>query len=176
MTPRAPHTSGQTQRRPWGRAILARTLVLCLVWLVLVEGGVDYLAYGLIAVPLAVAVSCHLSPPGPRTRPAPGRVAGTLSLLGWALGRMVAGGLDVARRAVSRPVDIDPVVVEVPTHLRGPGLSFAVGLFNLMPGTVVQDLDGDVARVHCLSADLDPQGAWAELERRVARAAGLPHP
>lgn len=157
----------------WIRSAILRGVVLALLWVVLVEGDVGYFGYGVVAVPLVVAASLWLSPPrGGAGRPLRGRAVGWVRLVGWMLHRMFAGGVDVARRAVSRPVDIDPVEVRVPVALHGAARSFALALFNLTPGTIVMEVGNDAAVIHALSTDLDVVGTWAQLEGRVAAAMG----
>lgn len=166
------------------RAAIRRGLLLSLAWFVLVEADPRYLGYGLALVPVTVALSLRWLPAGPEpasaaasaTAPSTGsawrRLGATLGLLGWVAVQTVRGGIDVARRALARPVRVNPVQLEVPVDLTGGARAFALGVYCLMPGTMIITAWDGGARVHSLSADLDAAGTWEELQRRVALASG----
>lgn len=175
----------------WVVSLVLRGLALAVLWWVLVEGRAAYAVYGLVAVPLALAVSLWLVPAGsgglgPAVSGALGprpllsrrqlvpRVGGLLVLVGWYAGQVVTGGVDVARRLLRREPDVAPVVRRSRFHLpAGPARPLAVGMYGLMPGAVVSGTDGDVVWLHSLDAAIDPEGQWLALEERIARAAGL---
>ena len=153
--------------------LLRRTLGLTLLWWVLAEGSNAYWAYGLPTIVGCVAVSVRLRPLGPTGDGLPRRVVALARLTGWYLWFAVRGALDVARRALRRPVDIDPVVIPVRVRLpEGLARQVAVGMCNLMPGTLVQGLAGETAYIHALDAAMPVRAQWADLEERVAAAAG----
>lgn len=164
-------------------SLVVRGLVLGVLWWVLIEGRATYAGYGLVAVPLALAVSLWLVPAGswalgpqPLRRWAqPGRrVSGVLVLVGWYAWQVGAGGVDVARRLLRRVPDVAPVLRRSRFRLPpGPARQLAVAMYGLMPGAVVSDTDGDVVWLHSLDAAMDPEGQWRALEERIARAAGL---
>lgn len=163
----------------WVRAALVRGLVLLVLWWVLIEGDSSYLGYALIAVPLVVGASLMLSPPQTgRWRGVPGRLLAALRLAGWVIGQIVSGGVDVALRAVARQHGgrISPVSVLVPVRATGTARAFCMGIFNLMPGTLVQGIrtyDGqDQAELHVLATELDAIGNWTSLEDRIFRVSG----
>lgn len=153
-------------------SILLRALCAVLVWWALVEGDASTYVYGLAAVPAAVATSYALT--GRASRAAGirlGRVTAAVGLAGWVLRRSVAGGADVARRALWLPrPDVDPRWESYTTHLASPRarvlLAFVV---NLMPGALSANLDGDHFDVHVISPELDVAESIAELERRIER-------
>lgn len=176
------------------RATTVRAVVAAALWWVLVEGQSQYLAYGLIAVPAAVAASLWLAPPrsprpvspaGPRAgtdrRPAtglrtgwPSRAGGLVRLVGWYAANVVRGAIDVAGRVLRSPVDADPVVVRTTTRLpAGASRQAAVAMYGLMPGSLVADTDGETLWLHSLSADLGPEDQWRRLEEHVAAVAGM---
>lgn len=155
--------------------LAVRTVAMTVGWWVLTEADPKTAGYGVIAVPVAVLVSHYLAPLPQRQSPRlPGRVAATLRLVGWFLGQVVSGGVDVALRAVRRPVRIDPVQLRLPVLLPdGPARQVALGLVNLMPGSLVQQEDPDEITVHGLSAELPIERQWQQLQSRVASAFGL---
>ncbi|GAA1141301.1 Na+/H+ antiporter subunit E [Nesterenkonia lutea] len=182
--------SGRPPATAWVLTSLLRGVLLGLLWWGVSGGSADYLVYGAVSVVLATAMSLALLPPqGP---PLPGRwprqVLGGVVLVGWFLGQSALGGLDVARRALARPVNIDPCVVQAPFALpEGPARQLAVVMMNLMPGSMVQRVvtdSGEPAdftaqgpgeapagvQLHTLSPDLNPVEQWARLQHRVGAA------
>jgi hypothetical protein len=97
------------------------TGVVRLLWVVLVEGDPAYFAYALLAVPVAVAAAWCGCPrpdaPGAGPHPRLRRLLALLGLLAWLGVESVRGGVDVARRSLSRPVRVDPVEVVVQVRL-----------------------------------------------------------
>lgn len=170
-----------------------RAVVLGLLWWALSGAGADYVIYGLVSVVLATVLSLLLLPPsrGSSPRRWPRRLGSSIVLLSWFLGQSVLGGLDVARRVLARPVDIDPGVVVAPFALEpGHARQLALTMMNLMPGSMVQQVvtaDGKPAdntaegpvrepaavQLHTLSPQLDPADQWARLQARVGAAFGV---
>lgn len=160
------------------RAALVRGLGLTAVWWAMVEGDVSVLSYGLVLVPLALATSLYLAPPHPvdetlgRTGPVR-RAAATLRLAGWFLGKSVLGGLDVARRALTRVPDLDEGVVPYAWHTEDPLVRVVVaGLTSLMPGTLTVEAAEDVLHLHVLDRSADVETQLLELEQRVCACLG----
>ncbi len=158
-------------------SVLARAAVASLLWVAIVEADGGVLSYGMVAVPLAVAVSYVLT-----GRPARGRAGrwkrglASVRLGGWLLGRSVLGGIDVARRAV-RPsgARVDPYWTTYRTSLPTEGARIAlVFLMNLIPGSLSASRDGDLIEVHVIGTDLDVEAALTALESRIARATWAP--
>ncbi|EXF24787.1 cation transporter [Nesterenkonia sp. AN1] len=176
----------------WILSGVLRATVLGLLWWALSGAGADYLIYGLVSVVLATAMSLALLPPSAQISPRrwPRQVGSWVVLLGWFLGQSVRGGLDVARRVLTSPVDIDPEVVVAPFELEpGHARQLALAMMNLMPGSMVQQVvsaEGEPAdntaagpvrppaavQLHTLSVQLDPAEQWARLQRRVGAAFG----
>lgn len=157
----------------WIPALLLRTVSLILVWFVLAEGDLDYWMYAVPSVALAASVSLRLLPIRPARAPRLRQLGAAVGLLLWFLRGALIGGVDVAARAVRRPVDIDPMLVQAQIRLP-PGLTRVVALWmlNLMPGTLVVRAEGDVAEIHALDPALHPVAAWEDLQARVAAVAG----
>jgi multicomponent Na+:H+ antiporter subunit E len=157
-----------------------RLATLGVVWWAVSEGETYGWYYGAIVVALATALSLHLRPPraeGLSPRSFGRRVGALLSLTGWFVARSFVGGVDVARRAVSPGLDLQPGLVRhdlaiPPGHAR----SVVVGLISLMPGTLSAELDGDVLHVHALDVTTDVNEQVSELEDRVGRVTGWVRP
>jgi len=151
---------------------MIRALFLALLWVLLAGWDADYLAYGVVSVAAATALS-HLLVPRSRLRL---HVVGTARLVAWFLQQTGIGGQDVAHRAVTRTPDIEPAVVETQVWLpEGPARQTAMLLMNLMPGSMVQrELADDRVELHTLSSTLAPAQQFDELQHRVAAAFSLP--
>jgi multicomponent Na+:H+ antiporter subunit E len=153
-----------------------RAVVLAFCWWALTEGE-GLWSYGSVLVVAATAVSLLLRPPPVDRRERAGvggRFVGSLLLLPWFVGRSLVGSLDVARRAMARPLDLDTGLVDVVLRLPpGDARLVVVDAVSLMPGTLSADLDGDLLRVHTLDVGTDVPAQVAALESRIARAAGV---
>ncbi|MCI2265360.1 Na+/H+ antiporter subunit E [Sediminivirga luteola] len=182
-----------TSARParWAASLLARLLAGVVLWLAITEGSPAAFGYGAVAVPLCAAASYAITgAPGGRKdgagsaarRSVGGRVLrsarAVAGLSGWVLWRSIAGGLDVARRALSLPAaDIDPYWTSHTTRLDTTGGRVALAfVLNLMPGTLSAQLEGKRLAVHVISPEIDLHGAVSELESRIARVTGEDHP
>ncbi|MCS5480928.1 Na+/H+ antiporter subunit E [Corynebacterium sp. YIM 101645] len=153
----------------WVVAVVLRVFALVVVWEAVSSWEPAYALYGLVSVGAATALSLRLVPPGRMLR-----LRGAVVLLSWFLYKAVAGGIDVARRAVRPTPDIEPAVVRA--HLRlppGHSRELAMLLMNLMPGTMVQRVREEEVELHTLSLELRPVQQWEDLQDRVARACGL---
>lgn len=154
-------------------SVTGRVLLFALLWIVIVEAQAAYIAYGLLAAPLAAAASLAWLPPRPRTDDRTGVASGVrralsvAGLLGWLAMQSLRGGIDVASRSLARPVRVDPVEVAVPVELTGGAKAVTLAVLGLLPGTIVAEVRDREALVHTLSPDLDVQATWADLQRRV---------
>lgn len=162
-------------------AVTVRAFIAGLGWWVLSEGRADYAGAGAVVVLVTVGTSLWLAPARAGTvrqprRPArPVARAGALvGLVAWYAVQILRGGIDVAGRLLRRRVAVAPVVVETRTRLpEGVTRPLAVAMYNLMPGSLVRDIDGDQVSLHSLDTALEPRRQWRALEERLARAAGL---
>lgn len=160
----------------WLLSAVLRFLVFASIWLALSKADPANLAYGGMSVALVTGLSLMLLPPkAPTFRHWPARVWGTVLLVGWFFQQSVIGGVDVARRAMTRPVDVEPTVVNVAVALpEGAPQQLCFLLMNLLPGSMVQHVkrvDGHTfAEIHTLSIDLGPKEQWLKLQYRVAQA------
>ncbi|MDN5571301.1 MAG: Na+/H+ antiporter subunit E [Propionibacteriaceae bacterium] len=157
--------------------LMLRVVGLGLAWLVISEGRLDYLLYGALSVALATVVSVSVAPLRPLRLPSGRQLLAALGLAAWLLGRMVVGGVDVARRAVGPRRWVDPVEEDLPAPGDGVG-TFAAALAGLMPGTLVYRIGTDDVGMHALAPELDAASGWATLLERVRRVTrgGRPSP
>jgi multicomponent Na+:H+ antiporter subunit E len=152
------------------RAAAARAALLAGIWWALAEGAGTGWGLGVAVVALAVVTSLWLQPPGgpsPRPRAVPGFAL-------WFVRRSVAGGVDVARRALRRPVDIAPGLVQVPVRLPAgwPSVVLADAV-SLLPGTLAVTLHPGRIELHVLDERLPVAEEVRELEERVGRLFGV---
>lgn len=164
----------------WLRKVLAAALRMAgfaVAWLLLAGWEASYVGYGVVSVLAATGLSIVLIPIDvPPAGPiGPWRRLGSAVVLPvWFMGKSVAGGVDVAVRALRWRVDVQPAVVEARCSLPdGHARQLALLMMNLMPGTMVQRIKGDVVELHTVSVGLAPRHQWEELQRKVAPAFGL---
>lgn len=184
--------------RRWLRVLSVGFLrggLLAILWVLLAGWDRDYVGYGVVSVLAATALSLAMFPVhsggqpaasslrrqgDSRQRGAPSlrqRITAIMTLPLWFIWKSMVGGVDVAWRALRSPVDIEPIVVKAECQLpNGNSLQMALLMMNLMPGTMVQRVigDGDCVELHTLSAALQPEMQWENLQRRVAAAFGDP--
>ena len=150
----------------WG---LQLWIILMLLWLLL-QGG-QYLLVGASVAVLAAGVGTWLAP----GTVYPWNPLRFIGFCGWFLLASWQGGLDVARRAFSPSLPIDPLLhrhrISLPAGLPR---TLLVAIVSLLPGTLSARLedDGRVLCVHALSAEV--LAGVAELEQRLARLFSLP--
>lgn len=85
----------------------------------------------------------------------------------------VAGGIDVARRAFSPTLPLDPALAEFPLRLRSePARVFFAWTVSLLPGTASVRLHRTGLRVHVLDRQLPLEEKLRELERRIGAIFG----
>lgn len=140
--------------------------VLGVLWLAL-SGGEDWL-FGGLAVLAAVLLSQMLAPL-PRIRLS---LPGLLRFLAFFAHGSLAGGVDVARRALSPGPQLDVVRHEYRLGLPpGPPRAVFAGVVTLLPGTLSVRLEESTLLVHSIAGD--PRATLAGLECRVAALFGL---
>ncbi len=154
---------------------LLRGAAFFILWLVLMQSlKLPDIAIGAGAAGAATWLSLHLLPPASGCL----RFGSLLFLLPHFLWQSVRAGVDVARRAFTPALPLQPGMVSYPLGF-GPGLArntFAT-ITSLLPGTVPCDeVDGALV-YHCLDTDQPVVEQLQEEERRLARAlvAGRSH-
>lgn len=99
---------------------------------------------------------------------------GALRFAPYFLRAALVGGLDVARRALSPTMPLDPGLWRYSIRLPdGPPRVLFVNCLSLLPGTFSADLEGSELTVHLLARDASGPGRLRELEERVAGLFGL---
>ncbi|UQB42737.1 Na+/H+ antiporter subunit E [Thiomicrospira microaerophila] len=81
------------------------------------------------------------------------------------LWQSIQGGWDVAKRAMARTVDIEPLVLTYELQLPvGWRRDIWLAMIGLMPGTLAVGLEGNKAKVHVLDKRLDVQAGLVRFE------------
>jgi multicomponent Na+:H+ antiporter subunit E len=158
-----------------GRSAILRCASFFLLWLVLIQSvQVGDVVFGACVALAATWVSLRLSPPATGTL----RFASLMMLLPHFLWQSVRAGVDVARRALSPNMNLQPGLVTCPLGL-APGTArntFAT-ITSMLPGTVPCDVEGGELVYHCLDTSQPVVEQLWEEERRLASAlvAGASH-
>jgi multicomponent Na+:H+ antiporter subunit E len=129
------------------RALCARFVFFMGVWLMIASWKEEDLPVGVVAAALALWISLSLLPP---TALCP-RLVPLAKLNLRFLSCSIVAGMDVARRALLRRLDLHPGFVAVPFTLP-PGAARNAFLVyqSLQPGTSPTSAEGEVLQVHCL--------------------------
>jgi multicomponent Na+:H+ antiporter subunit E len=150
------------------RTIAVRSLLLGLVWWVVTEGDRAALGIGVPVVAVAVFVSLALG----ALAPVSVSPIGLVRLAVFFLVASLRGGIDVAARALSPRMPLDPGFVQYRVTLpHGPARIVFMIALSLTPGTLTVEPEGEAVCVHALVAE--PAVMYAQiaaLERYVAGA------
>lgn len=146
-----------------------RGLLAAGTWWVLVEGNFSAMAFGAPVIALALATRFGLTGPSlPRVR-----FRGLLRFGAVFLTGIVRGGFDVARRALSRRLPINPDWYLHRLQLRGgAALRLFMMAMSMMPGAVSVDLEQDELRIHLLTLGDAQREQIEALEQSIAHAFG----
>lgn len=150
------------------RAALLRGIAFFGLWLVLIQSikAAD-MAFGACVAITATWVSLRLSPPAAGNL----RFANLLLLLPHFLWQSVRAGVDVARRAFSWHVDVQPgLVAYTPGFPPGQARNTFATITSLLPGTVPCDETVGELVYHCLDTRQLVVEQLREEERRFSRA------
>lgn len=130
------------------RAVQAAALLTLLWWVLAGSAGWEF---GVAVISLSTLAALAF-PPVPRRW----NSLGLLRLSGYFCKESVLAGTQVARLAFKMKPALQPVLRVHRLRLpAGPARTLFVMMISLLPGTLSADLEGDVVRVHVLSAELD---------------------
>lgn len=164
-------TRAVVPRKQWIRAIVFRLSAFSVAWWAVSEGDPSMIVYGIPSVIAATVSSLLLLKPNP---PFSRQIPALVRLLGWFVDKSIRGGLDVARRALRRQVDVDPEIVEVDLVVRNRIARVVLADIScLTPGSLSVDLTDSGIRIHVLHRELPVREQIHDLERLIVRA--FPH-
>lgn len=149
-----------------GAAVLRWVGYLAL-WIALIGLDPLDLVVGGFAAAVATWASLRLLPVGVH----PVRPAALPRLALRFLGQSVSAGIDVARRAFSPSMRLQPGFLLYPTNFRrGPARNAYASITSLLPGTLAVRDDGQGLLYHCLDLAQPVAAELAVEETEVARA------
>lgn len=143
-----------------------RLFLFCIIWLVLTEGSVSDPVIALLGICAATAASVLLWPrPALRVR-----WRGFPGFISYFLVASVRGGFDIARRAFSPAMPVQPAFLSYESSLSGEaGRVLFVWTISLMPGTASVKLErGRELTVHVVDRKRYNAADLRRLEERVA--------
>jgi multicomponent Na+:H+ antiporter subunit E len=156
------------QSRGFVRTALTRGLWFMILWLVLMPSASPTdLAFGLLVTIAATSASLHLLP---RTA---GRVrfSALFAFIPHFLWQSVVAGLDVARRAMSPRMPLQPGFTLCPVGFpRGVARNEFAAITSLLPGTVPAGEEENAIVYHCLDITQPVSKQVALEERRLGGA------
>lgn len=139
---------------------------LAALWWLLSENGPSAWLIGVPAVAAATWSAWSLA----TARRSSICIRGLLRFLPLFVWESLQGGIDVARRTLSRDMDIKPGFTSYRTSLEQVSARvFFVNCVCLLPGTLAADLQDDRIDVHTLDIESDTEAEFRRLERAVAR-------
>jgi multicomponent Na+:H+ antiporter subunit E len=145
--------------------LILRLFGFGLLWWALTEGDTYHLWLGAFAIAAATTTSLLLFPKNAW----PWALRGFLRFGPYFLWQSLAGGIDVARRALAPSMPIQPAVIRFHLRLRHPpAAAFLAWTVGLLPGTASIRLRRDVLEIHALDARLPIGRRLREVEERVA--------
>lgn len=150
--------------------IIERALVFTLIWAILVEGYPGSWTFGVGFVILATVTSLLLTPVHTwHVRP-----IGMIRFAGFFVWHSVAGGVDVALRAIRPSMPISPALVSCPMRMADESARVLLAdTVSLLPGTLSAGLSGDMLVIHVLDDRLPIVEDVRRVEERVADALGI---
>lgn len=158
------HLSIYSQQN-FGRSVLFRFLLFSIVWSILTSSNAESWIIGFPAIVCSVFLSLKLSPPSHVSL----SFIGICSFIPFFIRQSALSGIDVMRRALSRPLAVNPGLVSYTTFLpEGSARIFFVNTISLLPGTLSADLQGSKVTVHTIDRNLAIWANMQNLELRIA--------
>jgi multicomponent Na+:H+ antiporter subunit E len=145
-------------------AISLRLLAFALLWFLIGGRSSDWLLVAVVLI-AATAASCWLWPVAAwRWRLLP-----LLRFVPYFLRESVAGGIDVARRALSPRMPLRPALIEYPLGLRSEAAQvFFSWAVSLLPGSASVRLEQRRLWVHVLDSEVPLTARLRKLEEHVS--------
>jgi len=154
-------------------SLAARTLAFTALWSLLSGNTWHEWPLIVLVIAAAVAASFALWPAGAWTW----RVRPLLRFIPFFLRESVAGGVDVARRAFSPAMPLQPELKDFPLRLRSEAAQvFFAWTVSLLPGTASVRLDSQSLTIHVLDARQPAEAKLTLLEAHVAALFGETDP
>lgn len=143
-------------------AVFQRVAGLTFIWWCLAEGQWrEPWLIGLIVLGVAF-ISLRIQPPG-RWQV---RIGPLLRMVPWFLWHSLQGGWDVARRAFSPSLPIDPQTIEFTSDMKLEEIYTFIFIVSLLPGTAcVESRKGNTLMIHLL--DPSAEKSLSELETKI---------
>lgn len=166
-------TIAETARRhpvEWARAAAIRAALLALGWWVLTEGDLGYWGLALLIVAAATVASLMLVSPGAVRLTA----GGLIRFVPFFLRETVRGSIDVAQRALSPRMPLEPEFIRLRLRLPdGAARAVLINVLSLLPGTLSVRIEGDLLQIHVLDRRMGAVENTRELERLTAGLFGV---
>ncbi len=149
------------------RSVVIRAILFLFGWWVLAEGSFDQPWLIGLGVVVAVVASLALFPHG-NQRWKPWRV---VVFVPWFVWNSILGGFDVAIRAFSRDMKLDPGIVPIQLQYGEMPSLLLAWVVSLLPGTACVLWREKEMEIHILDRKSDPMPKVHELERKLNRMA-----
>ncbi len=141
------------------------------IWLIFAEGELASLIVGLPAIAAALWAASVWKEKGKGGRIRIRRAGGFVAFF---LRESLRGGVDVAKRTVTRPPRLSCGWLDYEIALpAGVARVFFANVVGLLPGTLAADLEEDVVIVHVLDDTRDTAAELRKVEHEVARLFGI---
>lgn len=153
-----------SRRRRRTSVLAARALAFYALWVVLIGVAPADLAVGVLAAGAAAWTSAVFLPPSARRM----HWGSLLALVPYFLWKSLVAGVDVAWRALTPRVRVNPGFVTYPTRLpRGAARNTFATFTSLMPGTVPCADEEDGLIYHCLDGGTAVSHELGAVESRL---------
>lgn len=165
----SPPTCAESQQAAPRKRTVGESLLwagaLALLWAALNPGDHKSWLVGLPVVVIATAAAMGLHSPVPRRFSR----SGGLRFAIFFIRHSFLGGWDVARRAFSPALPLNPALLNYELRLRDePAQVFLVNVISLLPGTVSASLENGVVTLHALDGGPATLAETRALEERIA--------
>jgi len=156
-------------QKDWFRRAVPRAIIFALLWGTLTDGNLSAWTVGIPVIAAATLLSMKLLPHY-RWR---WRFLALLRFIPFFLRRSLSGSVDVAWRALSPRLPLNPRFLEYDLRLpHGPAPVFFVNVVSLLPGTVGVEIQKERLIVHALDGDAAILDELRAIEEAIAALFG----